>query len=498
MNRSDKTRREFLALTGCAAGSVLAQKNTEASTSASKYVSLKDAHKGTLEIDLRIMNQYEAQPQETLEFYTACRKAFATENPNEKVAAVCQSHGRQILGGPLLGDISTTGVSVWMHLPEPTQIKIVIENEDTREQKSFVATEATRISSIPCQNLSPDTSYRYQVFDEKDQLLGEGQFTTFPVEISEKPFRISFGADFHKAGMYRPHLVDLVRERGSRAMLLIGDSAVDGRKEEYPLIESDYLLRNLSGPLQNLFRQVPTSATWDDHDYWGDDTSGIQHTSGTPINVVKLRQTWKDHWNNPERDVPRKGIYFECHLGPIHYLALDTRSCRIHPARGKKGCFLGNEQMAWLKKRIKESSSPFLLISSGTMWTDYISRAKDTWGTWDTKGREEIFQLIDAKKNTTVILLSGDRHGARGFQIPRPNGKPIHELEVGTLGGCPGPEPFGKDRSAQIFGQPSNTWAVGELTFDIKDGHPRAIFRLHNEEGRVLETVTINGSQKSE
>ena len=252
MNRSDKTRREFLALTGCAAGSVLAQKNTEASTSASKYVSLKDAHKGTLEIDLRIMNQYEAQPQETLEFYTACRKAFATENPNEKVAAVCQSHGRQILGGPLLGDISTTGVSVWMHLPEPTQIKIVIENEDTREQKSFVATEATRISSIPCQNLSPDTSYRYQVFDEKDQLLGEGKFTTFPVEISEKPFRISFGADFHKAGMYRPHLVDLVRERGSRAMLLIGDSAVDGRKEEYPLIESDYLLRNLSGPLQNL------------------------------------------------------------------------------------------------------------------------------------------------------------------------------------------------------------------------------------------------------
>ena len=498
MNPSHKTRRQFLTITAATAGSAFAQKGSTADAPVSKYVSLKEAHIGTLEIDLRIMNQYEDQPKETLDFYTACREAFAAKNADEKVAEVCKSYGREILGGPLLGDISTTGVSVWMHLPQPTKIKIVVENQNNQEKKTYLATESARISSVPCQGLAPDTAYQYQVFNDSDQLLGKGQFTTPPAELSEKPFRISFGADFHKAGMYRPHLVDFVRKRESRAMLLIGDSAVDGRQEEYPLIESDYLLRNLSKPLQKLFREVPTSATWDDHDYWGDDTSGIQHTSGTPINAVKLRQTWKDHWNNPERNVPRKGIYFETHIGPIHYLALDTRSCRIHPARGKKGSFLGKEQMSWLKKRIKTSTSPFLIISSGTMWTDSISKAKDTWGTWDTKGREEIFKLIDAKKKTTVILLSGDRHGARGFKIPRPNGKPIHEFEVGTLGGCPGPDAFGTDRSAQIFGQPSKTWAVGEFTFDLENNHPRAIFRLHNEEGKLLETVTLGGVKKTD
>lgn len=204
-----------------------------------------------------------------------------------------------------------------------------------------------------------------------------------------------------------------------------------------------------------------------------------------------LRKAWSTHWNNPERDVEREGLYFQTRIGPLHYVALDTRSCREHERKGEKGCFLGKAQNIWLKKQIEKSDAPCLIISGGTMRTDFISDGKDSWGTWDKEGREEIFQWIDVKKDQLVILLSGDRHGARGFKIPRENGGTIYELEVGTLGGVPGPPPFGADKSSRLFGYPSNRRAFGELTFSTGAEGLNAEFRLINESGKEIETLPL-------
>ena len=156
----------------------------------------------------------------------------------------------------------------------PFRLKLSSRKNEGNEKLTFETKGDARIFSVPCQGLSPDTSYRYQVLDGDGRVLGEGRFTTVPEKLSETPFRISFGADFHKVGMYRPELMALVRKRGSRAMLLYGDLAVDGRKDDFGLIDTDYLLRDLSPPIQQLVANVPTSATWDDHDYWGNDISG--------------------------------------------------------------------------------------------------------------------------------------------------------------------------------------------------------------------------------
>ena len=147
--------------------------------------------------------------------------------------------------------------------------------------------------------------------------------------------------------------------------------------------------------------------------------------------------------------------------------------------------------MDWLKQQIRESASPYILVSSGTMWSDYISAGKDSWGTWDTEGREEIFQVIDEKDGSQVILLSGDRHGARAFAMPRPGNKKIYEFEAATLGGVPGPGAFGDNKEDQLFGYPGRIWAFGEFTFSKDNSQPQAVFRLINEEGKVLEKVKL-------
>jgi len=128
MNPSHKTRRQFLTITAATAGSAFAQKGSTADAPVSKYVSLK---------------------KETLDFYTACREAFAAKNADEKVAEVCKSYGREILGGPLLGDISTTGVSVWMHLPQPTKIKIVVDHTSLTSSESERAARCSSLATPP-------------------------------------------------------------------------------------------------------------------------------------------------------------------------------------------------------------------------------------------------------------------------------------------------------------------------------------------------------------
>ena len=482
-------RRKFLQLSAATfGGSMLGR---AASAEKSRIVSLKDAHAGSLEIDLRIMNQYATQPEEVVDFYKACRTAMTGKAPDQDVAEVCEKFKRETLGGPMLGDVTATGASVWMNLPKPDSVEVVVSSEGA-EALTFSSPEATRISWVECKGLQPDTEYTYKVFNAEKQVLGEGSFTTFPEKLSEAPFKIAFGTCYHKVGMYRPELMKLIRERGNRAMLVGGDSAVDGRRNDLAMANVDYLLRDLATPWQEMAAHVPIAATWDDHDYWANDTSGKFTNGNKPIDVAGLRQSWKTHWNNPERTIDRDGIYFQTQMGPIHYIALDNRSCRIGEERGQLNSFLGKVQMDWLKKQIQESTSPYILIFNGTMWSDNISAGKDSWGTWDTEGREEIFKVIDAKEGAKVILLSGDRHGARGFAIPRPNGAKIHELEVAGMGGVPGPGAYGERKEEQLFGYKGRTWAFGELTFSKDEDGPQVVFRLVDPAGKELETIALD------
>ena len=120
-----------------------------------------------------------------------------------------------------------------------------------------------------------------------------------------------------------------------------------------------------------------------------------------------------------------------------------------------------------------------------------MSKAKDSWGSWDIPGREEIYNFIEENRIGGVLLLSGDRHGARGFRIERPSGFTLYEFEAATLGGAPGPDPFAPDKSAQLFGYGNGLVAFGEFTFDMSKPDPEVTFRLINEAEKELEKHTF-------
>ena len=185
-----------------------------------------------------------------------------------------------------------------------------------------------------------------------------------------------------------------------------------------------------------------------------------------------------------------EGIFFRTRIGPADIIMLDHRYFRT----GEPGSFLGEEQMKWLEEQLLDCKGPFIILSNGTMWSDYVSRGKDSWGRNDPEGRERIFELIEKNHIGGVLLISGDRHGARGFTIPRPSGYNFYEFEAGSLGGRTGPAPTKPEWDTQFYGI-SGRYAFGEFEFNTSLADPEVTFRLIGDDGTIIHELKLTRSQ---
>ncbi|MBC8218016.1 MAG: alkaline phosphatase D family protein, partial [Planctomycetes bacterium] len=201
---------------------------------------------------------------------------------------------------------------------------------------------------------------------------------------------------------------------------------------------------------------------------------------------------FRQAWNNPSYGFgdERRGVFLRTRIGPCDVIMSDERYFRT----GEKGSFLGDEQMAWLEEQLLDCKGPFIILSCGTMWSDYVSNGKDSWGVWDPEGRERIFKFIEDHRIGGILLISGDRHGARGFRIPRPSGFNFYEFEAGSLGGRTGPPPTKPEWDTQFYGI-SGKYAFGEFTIDATVPDPEVTFRMIQDDGTVIHELKLKRSQ---
>ena len=493
-------RRSFLiSITAAAAASI--GKSIFASemlnTAPKIEVTLRNAHRGTPAVDMDLLNSYGQQPKPIQTFFAEARAVFDADRQarfaeNHALELAAGRYGITHLGGPTLGRVGDDHAAIWLRTVKPSLIRVEVKGPSGIKRfgpvPSTVETDLTAI--VPLTGLQPATIYDYQVLidDKHLELVQRTMFSTFPNPKKRGTFKLAFGGDFHKSGIHNVHLMRQIVQRGNQAMILTGDLAVDDRNNETGLHRSDYLLRDLSPAWQSLAATVPIYATWDDHDYFDNDLSGIP--AGFTANDVRaVREMWTQNWNNPSYGEADEGIYFRTRLGPVDLIMLDTRSLR-KKQRKRTNAYLGDRQMHWLKQELLNCKGPFVIISSGTMWSDYISNGKDSWGVFDPAGREDLFSFIEENKIPGVLLICSDRHGARGFRIPRPSGYCFHELEIGSLGGMTGPGAMAEDASTQLFGW-TNIKAFGEMEFNTNLTDPKVTFRLVDEKGQVLERVSF-------
>ncbi len=457
-------------------------------------VTLPEAHKGILETDTKLLDSYGVLPDNYRNFYLDARAIFV-EAPSgnftdERIVDAAQKYDLPLMGGPMLGNVGSDGVVLWLRPSTKEALTIKVSKSNELDERIFTATPTqTGVEQrIVLDKLSPDSEYIYSV-QIKNRVVAEGRFLTAPDVNKKGIYNLAFGSCFHKVGLHNPNLMNQIVKRQPYAMMLLGDLAVDDRDNKINMRRSDYLLRDVSKAWRILAPNVPLYAMWDDHDYLNDDLGGIP-CGFTEADRTAVRECWIQNWNNPEHEKP--GLNFSTRIGPVEIIMLDTRSCRINHRIGWGNSFLGHEQTKWLKETLKNSDAPFKVISSGTMWSDYMSYGKDSWGSWDGQVRDEIFELIEKEKIAGVLLISGDRHGARGFTIPRPSGFRFYEFEVAALGGVQGPAAIAKDNSNQLFGYAgTDIIAFGEFTFDTTGNNPIVTFRLIDEYGNMLEEIVL-------
>ncbi len=458
-------------------------------------VTLSEAHKGTLEIDTRLLDSYGRLPSNVRQFYLDAREVFAASGEADfsdpPIVEAARKHKISLMGGPMLGDLRENGVTVWLRPASDVPLTVTVG------ERSFPVESPTPgvAARLHIDGLAPDASYEYSVTAE-GRSVAQGKFRTAPAQDAPGTFRVAFGSCCHKIGVHNPNLFREILNREPQAMLFLGDIAADDRNDEINMHRADYQLRDVSKPFSDLVARIPTYASWDDHDYFDNDLSGIPRKF-TAEDREQVRQVWRENWNNPPADDEREGIYFNTRIGPVEVIMLDTRSCREGERRRQYNSYLGKAQLDWLKQTLHASTAPFKIISSGTMWSDYVSNGKDSWGTWDTETREEIFYLIEQEKIGGVLLVSGDRHGARAFRLPRPSGFAFHEFEPATLGGVSGPAGLVKNCPEQLFGYSGsdangeNFVAFGEFTFDTTGEEPAVTFRLITQFGEIKEELTL-------
>ncbi|MFZ9935795.1 MAG: alkaline phosphatase D family protein [Luteolibacter sp.] len=499
MGTHDLTRRSFLK-TAAAGGFGLAS-GLLPGASLAREVPLKD---GSLEVSLQLLNLWGKKPEKVNALFSAIYNALATSpaadfrtvSQNEEVRRLCGELGIVHLGGPMLGCLQKDGASVWVRTLQPAEVTVVATVNGAEKTYGPVKTshETDLTAVVKVNGLPAGTSTPYKVLvDGREIPVPRNAAITTCAMGGDALTRITFGTCQHRWGLGNERQTGTILGRKPHAMLMYGDIAVQDRMTDFGMHRADYALRDFHPAWRDLVAAVPVYASWDDHDYLDNDKWGCP-PGGDEQAHLGLRKVFSQAWNNPYYGLGDSGggIFQHTRIGPCDIIMTDNRYFRT--ATGKH-CFLGPEQMAWLKKTLRACRGPFIIMSCGTMWSDYVSGGKDSWGKFDPEGREEIFRLIEEEKISGVLLISGDRHGARGFTIPRPSGFKFYEFEPASLGGRHGPPPTNPRWQTQLFGITS-TYAFGEFTFDLSKTDPEVTFRLvHSEENRIIHELTLKRSQ---
>lgn len=503
--QSKPTRRDFLQwiAAGTAAAGV---------SFCSPAVLAADKGKGKpkgVDANLAILNQWGEKSEEVNALYSAIynlldknpKATFAEVVQDDAIQAMCQKMKIRHLGGPLLGCITPNSVKVWVRTVRPAKVSVTVAHKG--EKRSFGPVESTPATDltavVPVDGLAPNTTCTYEVHVDGEALeIPEHALIRTPPAANEAETRIAFGTCPHRTGLGNEDLANEILKFHPHGMLAYGDIAVQDRRAHLGLHRADYVLRDFHPAWNNLACATPLYASWDDHDYSHNDGYGLKAVSD--VERQGIRKVFNQNWNNPYYGLGDTGggIFTHTRVGCCDVIMTDNRYFREAVKKGsggKKNAFLGAEQMEWLKKTLLACKGPFIIITCGTMWDDVAAKGKDSWGIWDPEGREEIFQLIDEYKIPGVLFLSGDRHGARIFRIPRPAGHDFYEFEVATLGGRRSiTAPKRPEWKTQLYGRQS-IHAYGRFTFDVSGEDPTVTHQLVQDDGKVLFELTLKRSQ---
>ena len=335
-------------------------------------------------------------------------------------------------------DVDSRSAVIWVRGTSDRQVASIEWDKDTAFSNPAVATsiqlskDFDLTHSFDLTNLDPDTVYYYRpaTVIGGSRLTGTaGKFRTAP----ESNRAISFVVGADTLASYQPfRLFEVMLERRPEFFVHLGDTIYAdqpnqflGFKGSLRLYRDKQAENRADLPMQTFMQNVPTFATWDDHEV--QDNFDHTHTS-----LQDGLQAFSEWW--PRRSTDKKRIFRKFSWGGLaDFFLLDTRQYRS-PSRAyddSSKTMLGDEQKAWLKDELRKSSAPLKIIFSPTPFNSRTD--SDSWFGYRTE-RQEINGFIEQYKIRKTFVISADWHMA--FDLSR-FASQIDEIVVGPIAAWP-------------------------------------------------------------
>jgi alkaline phosphatase D len=228
-------------------------------------------------------------------------------------------------------------------------------------------------------------------------------FVSVHIHGQEKMDRIAFGscsAHFGKQRIWKS-----VVDKDPDLWIWLGDNIYadteDMEKMAYRYAQLD------TNENYNLLKQsVPIIATWDDHDFGGNDV-GKNYPKKAESQQLFLR-----FFNEPKNSKrwKQQGVYASYTYGSderkVKVILLDTRYNRDDP--GSEADMLGEEQWQWLESEMRSNDAKITIIGSSIQFVNAF-KGFECWSKFPTS-QKRILDLVAATKLKGVFFISGDVH----------------------------------------------------------------------------------------
>jgi len=289
--------------------------------------------------------------------------------------------------------------------------------------------------------------------------------------------------------------------------LFIGDN-IYGDTEDMEILKNKYEQLGRQTGYQKLKNTCPILATWDDHDYGGND-AGVEYPK-----KKESQQTFLDFFGEPA-DSPRRkreGVYDAKVFGRegkrVQIILLDTRYFRSplvradrtsEPGEGDRGPYapnrypsatmLGRAQWAWLDQQLQVPADIRVIASSIQVIAD--DHGWEKWGNFPHE-RKHLFDLIAQTGAKGVIFISGDRHSA---EISAINSDDIYTLYDITSSSLNAPLKWRNELNRHRIGLKYFGPNFGVIMIGWEEENPTIRLQVRGEKGKVVLQKRIRLSE---
>lgn len=311
--------------------------------------------------------------------------------------------------GPMLGAMEPDEARVWVRTDATRPVTLRVSETARAADGPTVAWAYPSplqdfAAVLHARGLAPSRTYTFQVEVDGEAVDGAaGSFTTAPAAGTPGTLRFAFGSC---SRLDAQPIFGPIAALDPQLFFFVGDNHYGNTNDRDSL--RWFYRWGLERPLRAaLVASTPTLATWDDHDYVGNNTDGAAPGKAAALRV--FAEYWA-HRSVGTDAVP--GVFHRYSWGDVDFFFVDDR---YH--RGEDASILGNAQTAWLADALAESSAVFKVVACGSQWT--LTGSSDSWAAFPA-ARDALLRQLADRGVEGIVLLSGDIHRSELRLLPGP------------------------------------------------------------------------------